>query len=65
MPEPDTDTDVWEKLKKANDNWHKAVDDVLKNELEVATKAQFATEVHRSFTAMSHAKEIIRPHYEP
>ena len=56
---------LFEKLKKANDDYHEAFDDVLKDDIvPVEIKVVFASYGNTIFSLMKKANEIIRNHYE-
>ena len=55
----------YEKLVKANDEYHEAVDAILENDLDVTLKAKFAVEVNQVFHYMKQANNVIKEHYEP
>ena len=54
-----------EKLRKSNDKYHEAVNEIFEDKVPVATKASFAAMVHRVFEDMKRADEVITKHYEP
>jgi len=54
-----------EKLRKSNDDYHTAVNEILGDKVPVATKASFAAMSHRVFEDMKRADEVIAEHYEP
>ena len=61
MPGNDT---PYDKLSKANDDYHEAVDAVLcDKQLDVSLKADFTYNVKRAFDYMAVAAEIIKAHY--
>ena len=53
-----------EKLRKSNDDYHEAVDDILKNDVPAELKTKFGAFAHDVFEAMKRAEEVIAPHYE-
>ena len=55
-----------QKLKKANDDYHEVVADILNDEdVPVGLKVSFASIVSRVFSNMNEAHELIKEHYEP
>ena len=53
-----------EKLKKANDDYHEAVDEILSNDISVEVKVRFGGCVCGIFKMMKQAEEIIKAEYE-
>ena len=54
----------YEKLKKANDDYHESVQEILLDgELDVATKVNFANHVRTVFANMVEADKVIEAHY--
>ena len=55
----------YEKIKKANDEYHEAVNEILENDIDVALKVEFARVVFAVFNGMKQANDVIKAHYEP
>ena len=53
-----------EKLNKANDTYHEAVDDILKDDIPVAAKTDFAAAEKIVFEWMIKARKAVEEHYE-
>ncbi|KKM89212.1 hypothetical protein LCGC14_1251000 [marine sediment metagenome] len=61
---PDEELNPGQKAKKANDEFHEAVQDVmLDEELEVTLKVQYASACDVAFRQMTVANDLIKEHY--
>lgn len=53
-----------EKLNKANDNYHEAVDDILADDIPVEARVEFGAAEKIVFEWMIKARESVEKHYE-
>ena len=56
----------YDKVKKANDDYHEAVNDVLQDTgLDVDKKVKFGMFANSVFSNMKQASDVVKAHYEP
>ena len=56
---------LFEKLNKANDEYHEAVNNILEDKsLPIDVKAPFASQANTVFQVMASAKKVLQDYYE-
>ena len=61
---PATDLNPGEKVKKANGEYHEAIDEVLLNDIPVDIKCRVGAKVNEIFARMSEVNTMLKEHYE-